>query len=1444
MITLLILGVLLFFQTKITERVISLYKNDINIDYDTFEMDIFGETNIENLLIKDHHNDTIIYAKELSVLKTPFFELFENKINPNRINLIGLKIKVVKYLNEPKNSFLSLVDRVKNNNNNFLFFSNLFRVKNGTFTYLDQNDKKGTPFVVNDFSFVSDNLNFSKKLISFKIDSLSISSKEKLLNIHYFKLDFNYESNKITVDNFEFKNQLVEIKGKFDIKNNKLSYKEFVNSSFINIDINESKINPNLFDFKEFKLNSKEDLKITLNGSGSINDFKLNKLEVKHPLINIKGNSFFSIDNKLKFNKAELFINDLVVSDNLIYNASNLNKIINSYINGSLFAKVKLKNNSLGMEADLKSENGNINMTSLIPVNYFERNNFIDNLDFDIFFDDLKLSSYFGLKENIKLNGKVNFNFSEKEKDVFDINWRSNDLIIKSSNNYPNISIDGYFNDKQVFNTLNVKNKILELKSDFKFDLSSDIPEYSAAINLLNFDLNSLGYNLGGGKAMLSGVSLINLKGKDFNSLAGSVNFSSLKLVNNIEETSFNPVLVNQKINLNKREFLIENNDLINAKIEGYFKNDEIIPLIKNTFLKVYEIKPLETISYKQSLSFDINVYDKPLRALYPNFSFGSSLKLIGNLSSENIRSKIKIQFPLFNYDNFVFKDLIYELDLDQVNKKSLLKINELNHQLYQINNLSISTQSVNEGVLFKSIFKGNKGNDIYDLNFLKINDDKKRQSIIFKESKINYRNSFWDLESNSEKKIIQFDNNLNNVTINNLKLFANDRFINISALLKNKLFSELNLNIKNVNLNELTPSYPNFKFSGSTDLNLFYKKTTNKTLVNFNSNVKGLKINNTVFGILNLSLTNNINKNSYLLNLSLLDKKGKKTIQSFGEIYGDRMNFFEINFDFNDLDVSFLSNLSEKAINDIHGLASGKFILTKKDDKITHEGSLNLKNGKLSIPYLNVRYSINNSPIYLNENNIFFNDINFSDIEKNNGGLLNGKMFHDNLKNWGVDFKINSKNILVLDKNIEESDVFYGKGYFSGDVNLKGLTKNVEINVDGETEKGTSIKIPWSDNYEIEDDVFVSFLDKNRDKKNDSKLFNSSDDLKGVDIKFDLDVNNLAEIEIVLDKKSGSSLIGRGEGNLVMEINTKGKFNIWGDFTASEGLYDFKNIGLIDKKLLLSPGGTIVWDGNPLDAKMDFDAIYEVPGGANPAILLDNPSFNKKIPTEVKIHLEGKLLKPDDPVFEINFPNTSGTAESELNYRLTDPQIRQLQSLSLLSQGIFINEVGVSMQGITNNLYQKASDVFTNLLGDDNEKLKIGVNYLQGDKSALLDVATEDRLGFTLSTKISEKILLNGKIGVPIGGLEQTLIVGNVQMDFLLNEEGSLKAKVFSKENEFRYIGDELGYTQGLGISYDVDFNTFKSLINKIKNKESNLKTMKSDFINNSNEINFINKN
>ena len=73
----------------------------------------------------------------------------------------------------------------------------------------------------------------------------------------------------------------------------------------------------------------------------------------------------------------------------------------------------------------------------------------------------------------------------------------------------------------------------------------------------------------------------------------------------------------------------------------------------------------------------------------------------------------------------------------------------------------------------------------------------------------------------------------------------------------------------------------------------------------------------------------------------------------------------------------------------------------------------------------------------------------------------------------------------------------------------------------------------------------------------------------------------------------------------------------------------------------------------------------------------------------------------------------------------------------------------------------------------------------------------------------------------MPIGGIEETLIIGDAEIEFLLNEDGTLKAKVFNRENEFRYIGDELGYTQGMGLSYQVDFESFREILSKLVSQD-----------------------
>ena len=123
------------------------------------------------------------------------------------------------------------------------------------------------------------------------------------------------------------------------------------------------------------------------------------------------------------------------------------------------------------------------------------------------------------------------------------------------------------------------------------------------------------------------------------------------------------------------------------------------------------------------------------------------------------------------------------------------------------------------------------------------------------------------------------------------------------------------------------------------------------------------------------------------------------------------------------------------------------------------------------------------------------------------------------------------------------------------------------------------------------------------------------------------------------------------------------------------------------------------------------------------------------------------------------------------------------------------------------------------------------------------LDIQSQDRIGVTFVTQISDKVLLNGKIGVPVGGVEETLIVGDVQIDFILNDEGTLKAKVFNRESEFRYISDDLGYTQGVGLSYQVDFKTFEDLIQKIIAQKRTNDKLQSVELQNNNSLEIHNK-
>ncbi|GIS00840.1 MAG: hypothetical protein CM15mP102_16600 [Flavobacteriales bacterium] len=60
----------------------------------------------------------------------------------------------------------------------------------------------------------------------------------------------------------------------------------------------------------------------------------------------------------------------------------------------------------------------------------------------------------------------------------------------------------------------------------------------------------------------------------------------------------------------------------------------------------------------------------------------------------------------------------------------------------------------------------------------------------------------------------------------------------------------------------------------------------------------------------------------------------------------------------------------------------------------------------------------------------------------------------------------------------------------------------------------------------------------------------------KSFDLEIDLTLNNKAVVDITIDQETGSYISGSGNGNLFMEIDSEGEFNIFGDFITTEGVY------------------------------------------------------------------------------------------------------------------------------------------------------------------------------------------------------------------------------------------------------------------------------------------------
>jgi hypothetical protein len=479
--------------------------------------------------------------------------------------------------------------------------------------------------------------------------------------------------------------------------------------------------------------------------------------------------------------------------------------------------------------------------------------------------------------------------------------------------------------------------------------------------------------------------------------------------------------------------------------------------------------------------------------------------------------------------------------------------------------------------------------------------------------------------------------------------------------------------------------------------------------------------------------------------------------------------------------------------------------------------GELVLDSSGLRFPYLGVDFDIVGQPtIRLNRNDFYFDHFRLKDTSFQTEIEIDGFIQHSGLKDFQFDLGVStlSESALVLKTEATEDALYYGTGFVSGAGSIKGTPALTEIQVDAETKKGSSLIIPLnSDTVDFSDDL-IRFVNSEPVTEED-RSFAPIETQKGIRLDFNLVVTPEAMVEVIVDPESGSRLRGNGTGLFRLQVAPGDEFNIFGEYALTSGTYDYRFGGIIDKGFRLASGGNLVWNGDPYDADINLEAVYSL--SANPAPLLDSSSFPRPVQTDVLIQLGGKLLNPAID-FSLRFPTLNSVVRSEIEYRLQDRSTLERNVFFLLAQGNFVNEqMGLSQQALTGNLIQSASGLLEEVLGAS-EVLDLGLSYEQGYRNPNANVAIEDRIGVTLSTQLGNRLMFNGKLGVPVGRVTETVVAGDVELQLILNEQGTLSAKIFNRENTLsQFLASMPGYTQGIGLSYQVDFDNFKDLIRRV---------------------------
>ncbi len=1456
MVTLLLLAVLsvvLLSLPVVQTNIAKIVTNRINKKYNTnivvkkVNLAYLGNIELKGVQINDHHNDSLIYVENLTTSIFSYKKIVDNKLEFSEIDVEGLYLYMKTHKDEDNDNLSIFIDKFDSKDSTpssspFLLTSSQLNILNANFYLFDKNKQENAiVFYKNINGFVED-FKISGSNVYAKVREVSLVEDHNI-EVTNLTTNFTYTKSRMQFDKTHLStpNSTIEADFTFNYKREDLA--DFNNK--VIIDANISKGLVSLIDLHQFynELGLNDKVNFTGDLKGTLNDFKLNNLLLESNRNSIINGHFHFVNavNTDKGFSLNANINELsstyqnlkILLPNILGNnlPPALNKFGRFNVTGQSFITKELMNADVIVRSGLGKIIADLKMTNIDDINNAKYTGEIEFIDLE-----------FGKIINDSLVGKLSLiaDVDGKGFALEKINSSVKGNIFKhqyKGYTYNNIDINGVLKNQHFDGELVSKDENLQMSFKGLADLSTKVYKFDFVADVAYSNFNKLNLFKRDSISILKGKIDIKLSGNTLDNLAGQINFSNASYTNQNDNYFFTDFNITSEFQDSIRTITMNSTDIVEGKVKGIFKFDELGKLAANSFSSIYANYNPTVVTKGQFFDFNFKIYNKIVDVFFPKVKIGASSSIKGKINSDQDKFELTVKSPKIEaYENLI-ENIRLQIDNKNPIYNTLLSVDKVNTSYYNIANLNLVNVTLNDTLFFRTDFVGGKDlKENFDLSFYYTINENNKSVVGLKKSNIKFKDNNWAVNpnNNNQNKVV-FDNKFHTFAIDKLTVLSNNQSIDFSGILSGKNNKDITLNLQNVNLNGITPYIDNFELEGLVNGKVNYKQKNGETFPLANVSINNFAINNYKQGDLFITARGDNSVERY-------DIAARLTNDYFDSFYVDGEVDFSIdqptilgNFKLFDFNLEALSPLGEDVLTDIKGNISGSGTLSGILEDPNINGFLKLDNAGLKIPYLNVAYDIaDNTEVELTNQSFKFSPTTITDVAENTKGQLYGSISHHNkFKKWFLNLKIDTKDLLILNTKEDEEVPYYGTAFMDGNASIRGYTDKLVIDVTAATMPGTEFIVPLSDVSTIGDSGLINFITETKngiDKNQQEEII--FDKLKGLTLNFFLEVKDNAITQIVVDKNTGSILRGSGNGNMAIEINTNGKFEIYGAYIVDKGVYEFRNI--VNKDFIVKPGGSVVWNGNPFNAFLNINAIYKTK--ANPSVLLDNISKDsqRKIDVNLIANITGQLLNSDID-FDVELPNQSSNMKSELDFKMGSEDAKMTQFFSLLVSNSFmpLDEGNLNFDGnaaLYGTISEKIANVLTGVLQTKGDKFQLGVTYDIASKQDVRNYQLNDQLGVSFSSTIADRVIVNGKVGVPVGtNTQQNNIVGEVEVELPLNKEGTLRARAYTRQNDIEYdVTDVEGYTSGVGFSWRVEYDNSKELFDKLFKKSEKRKANK----------------